>query len=175
MKKTNPLSVDTIASLTIKLRKEYNVKEDEAFPILEYLAHLHSDGLVSMQILENDDPYFDSKTVAKYNAIDNFIYLKESVIYDYENGIFHSAFTLAHELFHFIQTHVLNFVFEEVESCKAYEDSEWQANEFAGELLVPRKYVHLDEKEIAQRFKVSIECALTRKLKYKQRNEKKFA
>lgn len=173
MTRTNPLSVNDIASLASNIRKEYNIKNDEAFPILRILSNLHDNGLLSLQILEDSDPYFDSKTIAKYNRLDNFIYIKESVINDYENGIYHSNFTLAHEFFHFIQSQILNFDFEEVESCKAYEDVEWQANEFAGELLIPTEYVDLDEFEVAKKFKVTIECALLRKLKYKQRKERK--
>lgn len=101
----------------------------------------------------------------------NFIYIKEQVLDDYENNIYWSNFTLAHELFHYLQSRILNFKFEDVVECKTYEDPEWQANNFAGELLVPKKYLDLDDEELVNRFKVTMECVLTRKVQRKKRNK----
>ena len=65
----------------------------------------------------------------------------------------------------YLQKHILRFDLEEVDERKTYEDPEWQANEFAGELLVPKKYLDLSDEELVERFKVSLECVLTRKVK----------
>lgn len=169
MIKTNPLSVKDIEELASNLRKEAEIKEDFAFPILDYINELSEKGFLTIQILENDDPYLEENVPAKYNTVDNFIYIKEQVLDDLDNNIYWSNFTLAHELFHYLQSRVLNFEFEDVEECKTYEDPEWQANNFAGELLVPKKYLDLDEEELIHRFKVTMECVLTRKLKTKRR------
>lgn len=64
-------------------------------------------------------------------------------------------------------------VFEECEKCKYYENADWQANEFAGQILIPTKYLDLDEETIQSYFRVSLECALTRKAKAKKRQKKK--
>ena len=172
MIKTNPLSVEKIGVIAREIRNSYKIKEDEAFPILEYLSHLFGRGELGIQIIDDRDNYLDDKTVALYNAMDNFIYIKESVIYEVENENYRSNFTLAHELFHYLQNQILRFNFEEVAERKTYEDPEWQANEFAGELLVPKKYLDLNDEELVERFKVSLECALTRKIKKKKREEK---
>lgn len=69
---------------------------------------------------------------------------------------------------------MLEFEFEEVDKCLSYEDPEWQANEFAGQLLIPKTYleaVDYDPKLIAEKFKVSEICAVTRRLKFKRRQE----
>ena len=172
MIKTTPLGVKSISSIASRVRKEYGIKEDECFPILDYLNYLYDNEYLGIQILDNDDSYLDSNTPAVYNASDNFIYLKESVINEVEEGNYRSNFTLAHELFHYLQNQAFNFEFEEVEERKAFEDPEWQANEFAGELLLPKKFLDLDEEYLASHFQVSMECVLTRKLKSKKREKK---
>ena len=174
MIKTNPLSVKDIEELTFNLRKEAGIEEDAAFPIFDYINELSEKGFLTVQILENDDPYLEENVPAKYNAVDNFIYIKEKVLDDLDNNIYWSNFTLAHELFHYLQSRVLNFEFEEVDECKTYENPEWQANNFAGELLVPKKYLALDDKYLANHFKVTLECVLTRKLKTKRREKKNY-
>ena len=81
-------------------------------------------------------------------------------------------FTLAHELFHYLQHQVLNFDFVEVKERKTYEDPEWQANTFAGLLLVPDEYLDNDNEYLVEHFQVSVECVLTRKVKHKKRELK---
>ena len=86
---------------------------------------------------------------------------------------YRSNFTLAHELFHYMQVQVLDFKFEDVDDkVQSYCDPEWQANEFAGQLLLPEKYLDLEADELVERFHVSKECALYRKVKYKKRTKK---
>lgn len=172
MIKTNALSVKTIESYAKKFRKEFKVKDDEYFPILDVLDELTNKNLLTYQIVEDDYHLMSEETQALYSCNENYLYIKESVIEDYENNIYHSCFTLCHELFHYIQNKVLNFKFEEVENCKSYEDVEWQANEFAGQILIPTQYLDYDEYKLSEMFHVTIECALTRKLKSKKRKKK---
>lgn len=173
MIKTNPLSVKDIEAIAKKVREDYKIKDGECFPILDYLRYLYDKELIGISILDDNDPYLDKDTPAVYNAVDNFIYLKESVINEIENGNYRSNFTLAHELFHYLQNQVLNFTFEEVETRKTYEDPEWQANCFAGELLLPDEFLSNEDNEyLAKHFQVSMECVLTRKVKNTKRNLK---
>ena len=173
MIKTNPLSVRDISNIAASIREQYGIAKDEAFPILEVLEKLFINNNLSIQLLADDDPFLDRSIPAVYNAKDNFIYLKESVIQEVENGNYRSNFTLAHEFFHYIQHQVLGFVFEDIEDRKTYEDPEWQANEFAGELLLPKKYLEIaDDEYLANHFQVSLECVLTRKVMNKRRNLK---
>lgn len=171
MIKTNPLSVKDISNIATSIREQYGIARDKAFPILEILKQLFYDNYLSIQLLSDDDPYLDKNTPAVYNANDNFIYLKESVIEEVESGNYRSNFTLAHEFFHYLQHQVLGFIFEEVEDRKTYEDPEWQANCFAGELLLPDEFLSNDDNDyLAEHFQVSMECVLTRKIKQKKRN-----
>lgn len=75
---------------------------------------------------------FEEDTPAKYNLIDNFIYVKISVLEEVEAKEYRANFTLAHEFFYYIQCQVLGFSFEEVDPCLHYVRAEWQADEFAG-------------------------------------------
>lgn len=172
MIKTNPLSVKDISNIAASIREQYGIASDKAFPILEILKQLFYDNYLSIQLLTDDDSYLDKNTPAVYNANDNFIYLKESVIEEVESGNFRSNFTLAHEFFHYLQHQVLGFKFEEVKDRKTYEDPEWQANCFAGELLLPDEYLNNEDNDyLAEHFQVSLECVLTRKVKQKKRRK----
>ena len=169
MIKTNPLSVKDISLIASNTRKKYNIKPDDAFPILEYIDYLFGEGLLSIQLIDDNDPLLDKNTPAVYNAKDNFIYIKVSVLEEIECGNYRSNFTLAHELFHYLQHQVLGFEFKEVEDRKTYEDPEWQANCYAGELLLPTDYLSMDDEYLSKHFMVSMECVLTRKVKTKKR------
>jgi len=177
MIKTNPYNVSQIKKVADELRKSYNVPSDTFFPIYDYIMALCDADYLEYQILDDDNKFFAEGEYAKYCGVDNTIYVKDSVDAEVtEQSVigYRSNFTLAHELFHFIQVQVLKFNFENVdEKPQAFCDPEWQANEFAGQLLVPEKYLNLEEEEIMNRFHVSQECALYRKLKYKTRNKGK--
>ncbi len=136
MKKTNPLKIVEIENYANNLRKELGIPSNSFFPVLEVMEKFHVDGLLTIQYLEDDDSLFEDDTPAKYNPADNFIYVKESVLEELEKHEYRANFTLAHELFHYFQCQVLGFEFEEVENCPSFEDPEWQADEFAAQLLL---------------------------------------
>lgn len=170
--KTNPLTIKDIEKIALNTRKQFNIKENEAFPILEVLEDLFENKLLSVQYLEDNDAIFEIDTPAKYNSFENFIYIKKSVIEEYEAGVYRANFTLAHEFFHYIQTKVLEFDFFNDQSQGSYEDPEWQANEFAAQLLIPTRYINLPDEELIALFHVSQECVAVRKLYYKRRLKK---
>lgn len=175
MNKTNPLSVFKIEKIAVSVREEFDISQTSCFPILEVIEFLFEKGLLGLQFLEDSDPILEVNTPAKYNANDNFIYVKESVLDELEKGEYRANFTLCHEFFHYLQCQVLNFTFKEVEFCPQYEDAEWQANEFAGQLLIPTALItgECDLQKIASLCKVSEYCAVTRKLYYEKRRARK--
>lgn len=175
MKKTNPLKIVEIENYANNLRRELSISLDSPFPILEVIEQFHYNGLLSIQYLEDNDPIFEKNTPAKYNPADNFIYVKESVLEELENHEYRANFTLAHELFHYFQCQVLGFTFEEVDDCPSYVNPEWQADEFAGQLLIPTKFIvgACDTKMLAEKFNVTELCVTTRKLYYKRRLKKR--
>lgn len=177
MKKTNPLKIVEIENYANNLRRELDIPSNSPFPVLDIIEKFHDDGLLTIQYLEDDHFIFEDDTPAKYNPSENFIYVKESVLEELENHEYRANFTLAHELFHYFQCQVLGFEFEEVEYCPNYVDPEWQADEFAAQLLVPTKYIvgDCDTRLIAEVFNVSESCVVTRKLYYQRRLNRKKA
>lgn len=172
MKKTNPISAKEIGIIAENLREEFKIKKGSFFPIYDVITFYMEIGVLTVQVMDNEDPMFEDDIPALYSPYDNFIYIKESILEDYENNEYRANFTLAHEFFHFLQHKVLNFTFEEVDECKAYFDPEWQANEFAAQLLIPNEYIDMEVNEIVDKFHVSEICATTRKLKMKRRLNK---
>lgn len=103
---------------------------------------------------------------------DGTIFLREDV---YEgackNEGFH-RFTIAHELGHVIlHKDQIGFAREFKRNDKVYCNSEWQANEFAGALLVPENEIIsqnlFNPCLIAEKYAVSLECAQLRLKKIK--------
>lgn len=71
-----------------------------------------------------------------------------------------ARFTIAHEFGHFVLHDGIALARSNARSHKVYEDSEWQANCFAAELLAPKDQCKdLTEDEIMEKFKVSRQCA----------------
>lgn len=175
--KTDSMSVKRIKAYALKIRENLGIKNNEPFPIYDYINDLCNKGELNYQILEDDDETFNNGEVAYYKPSDNTIYVKDSVDRGFEEGDYRSNFTLAHEFFHYIQIQKLNFNFVIVDDSvevKTFNDPEWQANEFAGELLITDDYLDLDENTLGKMFHITAECALTRKL-YKIKREKRIA
>lgn len=168
--KTNPLSVKKIEEIATKVREHFNISLDTYFPIIEIVEELSNNGTFSLSI--DSDSSFADNVYALYYPETNIMSLRESVYNECYEDVYRSNFTVAHELFHFMQAKILNFSFEEVEECESYEDIEWQANEFAAQLLIPSIALSLDTLEIVKTYHVSEEAVLVRKNKILTRNNK---
>ena len=106
------------------------------------------------------------------------IRVRESIYNKAIDGNGHARFTIAHEIGHFImhrkQIHMAR---KANDNTKIYCDSEWQADEFAGRLLVPTNEIRQYSNalysnlyvadEIAERYGVSAICAEIRLRKCK--------
>ena len=176
MKITKALSLKDIEKITLKIRHIFGYKDDESFNILKCLETLHYKNILTLQYLEDDDPIFQDNSCGKYDPIEKAIYIKESALSELENHKYRTNFTLAHEFFHFIQCKLLKFQFKNSKNeNKFYKMVEWQANEFAGQLLVPNNMLILysNDKYLAQKLKVSEQCILTRRLYFLRRMNKR--
>lgn len=165
---TTPLSVKNIEEYALNTRKNFNIGLDTFFPVVEILEKLNNSGYFNFVICEKEQML---NKYAYYNVSDNTIYVREDVYNECLDGVYRSNFTLAHEYFHYIQAKELKFNFTEVEECKSYCDIEWQANEFAAQLLIPSYALNLEPEEIARRYHVSLEAAAYRKLKERNRQK----
>lgn len=119
----------------------------------------------SFEILDDNDPSMVDKWA--YTTPDNkCIYIKNSV---YNNACQHhpqSRFTIAHELGHLLLGHKLDIVFARQNGntkIPCFRDSEWQADTFAAELLMPAELAKgLCAEEIERQFGVSASAAVAR-------------
>lgn len=99
------------------------------------------------------------------------ILLRESVYNGAFDGNGRDRFTIAHELGHGImhRGHI-GFARKATKNTKTYCNAEWQANEFAGRLLLPDNALitnsTLQIYELSEKFGVSLECAQTRVNKF---------
>ncbi len=89
---------------------------------------------------------------------DKFIRIREDVYDKAVAGDPHARSTLFHELFHLLHKDKKVVLCRRAGAAnkKAYEDPEWQANCFAGELLVPKHLVKgMSVEEVMEKCKVS--------------------
>lgn len=154
-----PLSRNTIRKMTNKLRERFEISKDEPFPIVEFIELLSVDGQgFNYEILPDEEL---EGCYAKALPDKNIILIQESVYNGACNGNHRDRFTLAHELGHLLlhETDSISFA-RSNEKIKAYLDPEWQANTFAGELLVPiSEIIGLTHQQISKKYSVSYAVA----------------
>ena len=92
----------------------------------------------------------------------NLMRIREDVYINASNDIGRDRFTLAHEVGHFILHGEGRVALARTneENIPAYRKPEWQANTFAGELLIPAHLIKgKSEDNIAEICKVSLQAA----------------
>lgn len=163
--RVNGLRIVQIRFLADFFRKKFGVDE---LPLGTVIERMLEDGVVDA--LEDNDPFFKSGAEAKYVPEAGCIFLKQS---DYEacvrNTMARSKFTFWHELGHMCLGHSLSFSRGEgIEGSeiKAFESSEWQADQFAAEILMPLETMTKEKiftvEGLVNRFGVSWEAASVR-------------
>ena len=159
----NPRSKKEIDFIT-KLIRFAKKSENEYFDIVHYLDTYVEEILVVLP---------DTSWIAKgWGRIEAFlcqksdmIYVRESVYILATEGHPRARFTLAHELGHYFlhrDQHALTRYTRTI-SKEIFRDSEWQANYFAGSLLVPTYAIEgMEIDAICQNFGVSRQAAEVR-------------
>lgn len=116
---------------------------------------------LNIEICNNLDPRLKG-AVALYIPSIHTIIIRESVYEAAANCNHRHRFTIAHELGHAIlhKNSELSLARMNSNDIKAYENPEWQANEFAGNLLLPIHFaVDKTDEELVEEFGVSYEVA----------------
>lgn len=155
-----PLSRKSIRKFTDTIREICDRTDTLEFPIIHFLENI-------MPLLSNDFEYdivedHELDCEARAFPESNKILIRESV-YDgaYDDNP-RDLFTIAHEIGHMFlhREDSISFARGKTINIKPYENPEWQANTFAGELLAP---VHLIKglriEEISEKCKVSRQVA----------------
>lgn len=158
----NPLSRSQIRELVTSIRnglKQLCPEIGIEFPLLEFLELILPSLFPDFELEIVDDE--ELNCYAKAYPSQNRILIRDSVYEGAYRGNGRDRFTIAHEIGHFFlhRDESISFARADV-SIPTYKKPEWQANTFAGELLVPVSLIkELSVDEIARECKVSRQVA----------------
>lgn len=163
--KTKARSIKEIrdkAEIVRYIIKLFTKSDGEKIDILKFAEHTISskiDANFNFIVLPIDEMKSDyGKTSSNGDAI----YIREDVYYRACDGKSRDLFTIAHELGHlFLHSKQNVELYRSSSEIKIYEDTEWQANTFAAELLMPAKLITEEDTpfSLVSRFGVSYESA----------------
>lgn len=170
--KATPRTKKDIRKAASTIHKVFGLDPTEAIDVVKLIDILIPKGIPSFNCEIEDDSIMGDYHGLCYPSECRMI-LKLSVYDGAVNDVGKDRFTIAHELGHlFLHANGVALARTSNEDLKPYEDTEWQADQFAAELLMPfDEVVKLKSpEEIAKKFKVSMAAAKTRF--YKVRDEK---
>lgn len=154
-----PRSRNSIIIYANIIRKIGKVK-NKYFDVIKFIETTCYEltGLV-MEIVEDTGDELDRNEYAKYIPSENCIKVRQSVYNAAIQGVGKDRFTLAHELGHALM-HREVALYRSDRLPEKYEDPEWQANEFAANVLCPINEIDgMDIFEIRDKYGVSLEVA----------------
>lgn len=166
MYKADPISRSEIRQYARKLRKCLGYENILKIPIVEIMENI-------LPLLIHD---FNYEVVKKSemgnkhgetNPDQHLIRIREDVYVGACNGNGRDRFTIAHEIGHLLFHQKMNITLCRVEGNneerpKVYEDPEWQADAFAGELLAPSYLIQgMTAAEIKKHAQISMAAAQT--------------
>lgn len=164
--------VKDIREVANAVRKMFFIDKTVNCPITSVLelfgTHFFPD--YSFEVVDDNDPSLKGK-FADTKPAEKHIRIKESVYNNACNGDGHARYTVAHEFGHLFLEHEPDVTFAREMSTiddeiPPFRSSEWQADAFAAELLMPKEYVgNMTVEEICEKFGVSYAAAETRRRK----------
>ncbi|MBB1518940.1 ImmA/IrrE family metallo-endopeptidase [Aquipseudomonas guryensis] len=156
-----PRKQSEIFEVAMEVRRGLGIRVD-AFPIAEVLEFVMPAAFPGFA-LEVAELHEMGPNHGLTIPADNIIRLRQDVYDGMVDGRGRDRFTAAHELGHYLIHRNVPIRFHRAENGRlpAYRDSEWQANTFAGALLMPPDLVRHCESlgEIVERFQVSRDAA----------------
>lgn len=173
----SPINYKQLINYAYNIRKIFHVENEYEFPIVKIVELISSsfndenEGF-ELEVVEDDDPVFskENKEVAKYDYINNIMYVSLTTYNGACDGIGMHKFSLTHEFSHYVlfkltgREPILTNV-----KPSAFKDPEWQANALSGLLLVPYELTYnMDDEEIVKKCNVSPECAAMQLYKRKK-------
>lgn len=168
--KARATSKKELSNLARELRKALQIENELFFPIIPFLEG----------IVPKIDEKFDLEIVGEYELPEGTealtypdkskMKIREDVYLNALAGQGRARFTLAHELFHYLFHSEENISFARSKGdVPIYMDTEWQANEFAAELLAPGYLVAgKTAEEISRECGISYQCASIQARKHKK-------
>lgn len=177
--KVPPLRISDIRSLASVIRSHTEVAPEEAFPVLQFLEFSLPAALPEFDWSVNDDlpPHIEACAYpdgCTENPDGPFIKISSAVYEAACNDEGRARLTILHEAGHvFLHRKVAVHHRGKIGDLKVYENSEWQANTFAAELLMPPQSFIIAKSmdDFRNRMKVSARAASVQGNKLKKRGE----
>ena len=151
--KALPTSGKAIAKYARSIRNDIGLGNTFFFPVMVFLEHILPQAFPDMNleiVPPQDMPFKEGETIPGQNTIR----IREDVYTAACDNNGRARFTVTHEIGHFlIHTSDSIVLCRRVEGTKLppYEDPEWQANTFAGELLAPSYLIkNLSTRQVMQ-------------------------
>jgi hypothetical protein len=159
-----PLSRRAIREYTDHFRQQLGVKEP-CFPIVEVIELVVPRVIAGFYLDVCDDAEMTEKFGRGCHGMtfpdEKVMYVREDIYQRARRGEGRDRLTLAHELAHLLLHPGQRFARRANQATKTYMQSEWQANCFAGELLVSYRHIARCKSpaDAADLFKVSLAAA----------------
>jgi len=163
--RVSPQSTLKIRTIAQNSRAALNIPPGH-FDAERFLERLHEYGIV-VDVFDNESAPVPSEVEACWVPTNKTLYIRDSVHAEVCMGDPRGRFTVAHELGHILLAHQIT-VNREITArpMKAYENSEWQANTFASEFLMPEAEIRArnlrSALELVSHFRVSPQAAAIR-------------
>ncbi len=178
--KVPPLKITEIRRLATSIRRNSQIEPEEPFPVLEFMEFSLAEGLPGFDwaIFENL-PHLMEACAFPDGCTENpdgpFIKVSGKVYEAAHRGDGRARLTILHECGH-VLLHRKVAVHHRGEigaDLKVYENSEWQANTFAAELLMPPESfcTCLSLDEFRDRMRVSGKAAMVQGQKLQRRGD----
>jgi len=162
-----PLSRKRIRERAQEVRDAFKITTP-CFPIMEiveyWLPRVCEPFVLELLSIEDMAARFGSGTHAMTHPDELHMMLREDVYRGAWKDQGRDRFTVAHEMGHLVLHRFVGMARRLRTEVLTFENSEWQADTFAGELLMPLPDVleHATAQDIATVFKVSLEAARVR-------------
>lgn len=168
-----PLSRKDIRKIACQIRKKFDLENEFCFPIVKLMEFLSAQGIFNLEICPKEEMGTKfGETIPQENTIK----IREDIYDKACEGDGFSRATFAHEFFHWLYHSKENVSFcrkeEDLKNRKAYEDPEWQANCFSGELFVYKPLTkNMCSAEVIEKCKVSFTMAEYQLNQYRKEEE----
>ncbi|EHR5477003.1 ImmA/IrrE family metallo-endopeptidase [Vibrio parahaemolyticus] len=170
--KVSPRSAANIRSEARNFRCECNYQLNTC--VARLLAALQAIGWLEFQVVEKDEPNYFGEVLGEEEARaypdEGYIAIRKDIYDQLEDGCGHAKFTIAHELGHLVMHQGIRPSFARG-NHEIFEDSEWQADEFASEFLIDSSLVDVEvdtPATVSKRFGVTEHAAEVKLSKLKK-------
>lgn len=151
-----PMSTSALRELADNVREVFVTPDTVAFPIMHVLEFGIPKVVDGFYLRVADSAEMDGEE-GRVIAGEDEIILRRDVYHDAWNNDGRARFTACHELAHYIVHRQVQFARAREDDHPIYRDSEWQADVFAGALLMPARIAST----FSSAYDAAVACGMT--------------